>query len=57
MDIVMNHSGYNSLYDMAEYGYGTVAPGWEDSYYSHQNVNNKNISQLYRLQYKCRRLG
>ncbi|WP_449078461.1 alpha-amylase family glycosyl hydrolase [Ruminococcus sp.] len=41
MDIVMNHSGYNSLYDMAEYGYGTVAPGWEDSYYSHQNVNNK----------------
>ena len=40
MDIVMNHSGYNSLYDMAEYGYGTVAPGWEDSYYSHQNVNN-----------------
>ena len=41
MDIVMNHSGYNSLYDMAEYGYGTVAPGWEDAYYSHQNVNNK----------------
>ena len=41
MDIVMNHSGYNSLYDMTEYGYGTVAPGWEDSYYSHQNVNNK----------------
>ena len=41
MDIVMNHSGYNSLYDMAEYGYGTVAPGWEDSYYSHKNVNNK----------------
>ena len=41
MDIVMNHSGYNSLYDMAEYGYGTVAPGWEDAYYPHQNINNK----------------
>ena len=40
MDIVMNHSGYNSLYDMAEYGYGTVAPGWEDAYYPHQNINN-----------------
>ena len=26
---------------MAEYGYGTVAPGWEDAYYPHQNINNK----------------
>ncbi|MCQ4022728.1 MULTISPECIES: alpha-amylase family glycosyl hydrolase [unclassified Ruminococcus] len=40
MDIVMNHSGYNSLYDMKEYGYGTVKSGWENYYYAHKNVNN-----------------
>ena len=40
MDIVLNHSGYNTVYDMIEYGYGTVAPGWEDSYYSHKNISN-----------------
>lgn len=41
MDIVMNHSGYNSLYDMDEYGFGTVKEGWEDYYFSIANVNNK----------------
>lgn len=40
LDVVMNHSGYNSLYDMDEYGYGTVKPGWESYYFSHQNINN-----------------
>lgn len=40
MDIVMNHSGYNSLYDMDEYGYGTVKPGWDSYYFAHKNVNN-----------------
>lgn len=40
IDIVMNHSGYNSLYDMDEYGYGTVKSGWDDYYSTHQNVNN-----------------
>lgn len=40
LDIVMNHSGYNSLYDMDEYGYGTVKSGWENDYFSHQNINN-----------------
>ena len=41
MDIVMNHSGYNSLYDMDEYGYGTVKSGWDDYYFPMANVNNK----------------
>lgn len=41
MDIVMNHSGYNSLYDMDEYGFGTVKEGWEDYYFPIANVNNK----------------
>lgn len=40
MDIVMNHSGYNSLYDMDEYGFGSVKSGWEDYYFPHKNVNN-----------------
>ena len=41
MDIVLNHAGYNSLYDMNEYGFGSVKSGWEDYYYSMTNVNNK----------------
>ena len=41
LDIVMNHSGYNSLYDMDEYGYGTVKPGWEDDYFCHTKVSNQ----------------
>ena len=40
IDIVMNHAGYNSVYDMNEYGFGTVKSGWENSYYSHNNINN-----------------
>ena len=41
MDIVLNHAGYNSLYDMKEYGFGSVKTGWDSYYYSMQNVNNK----------------
>ena len=40
MDIVLNHSGYNTIQDMAEYNFGTLKNGWESYYYSHQNVNN-----------------
>lgn len=40
IDIVLNHAGYNSIYDMDEYGFGTVKSGWESSYYNHQNINN-----------------
>ncbi|MDE7432173.1 MAG: starch-binding protein [Lachnospiraceae bacterium] len=40
IDIVLNHAGYNSLYDMNEYGFGVVKDGWEDYYYSMNNVNN-----------------
>ncbi len=32
MDIVMNHVGYCSMYDMNEYGYGSLADGWETFY-------------------------
>lgn len=34
MDIVMNHSGYNTLLDMSEFGFGDLKPGWEDNYYN-----------------------
>lgn len=41
IDIVMNHAGYNSLYDMNEFGFGDVKDGWEDYYFDMSNVNNK----------------
>ncbi|MBD5135454.1 MAG: starch-binding protein [Lachnospiraceae bacterium] len=40
IDIVLNHAGYNSLYDMNEYGFGEVKTGWDDYYFSMSNVNN-----------------
>ncbi len=41
MDVVLNHAGYNSLYDMNEYGFGAVKDGWESYYNNGSNVNNK----------------
>ena len=32
MDIVLNHAGYNSLYDMNEYDFGSFKSGWEYYY-------------------------
>jgi alpha-amylase len=40
MDIVMNHAGYNSTYDMKEYNFGTVSSGWESIYYNFNNISN-----------------
>ncbi len=40
MDIVMNHSGYNTMQDMYEFGFGELKSGWDTYYYAHQNVNN-----------------
>lgn len=40
IDIVMNHTGYNTIYDMAEYDYGTLSDGWEDTYYKSSGINN-----------------
>ena len=41
MDIVMNHAGYNSLYDMNEYNFGTpLKTGWDSYYFAHKNINN-----------------
>ena len=38
LDIVLNHSGYNNIYDMNDYGYGSLADGWQDVYYG--NMTN-----------------
>ena len=40
MDIVMNHSGYNTIYDMNEYGFGTLKSGWQDAYFRTSGINN-----------------
>lgn len=40
MDVVLNHAGYNTLYDMDEYNYGTLKSGWQDYYFKHKSVNN-----------------
>ncbi|MAZ67011.1 MAG: hypothetical protein CMF25_07855 [Kangiellaceae bacterium] len=34
MDIVMNHAGYDSMYDMQEFGYGAFNGDWESYYFT-----------------------
>ena len=41
IDVVLNHAGYNSLYDMNEYGFGALNSGWESFYYGHSGITNK----------------
>ena len=38
MDIVMNHAGYISIYDMDEYGFGELKSGW-DTFYANPGSN------------------
>ncbi len=42
LDVVLNHPGYNTVYDMNEYGFGTLKSGWEDKYYDFSNINQNN---------------
>ena len=39
MDVVMNHAGYNTMYDMNEYNFGTLKSGWQDVYYNWSSIN------------------
>lgn len=48
LDVVMNHPGYASIYDMNEYNFGKLNSGWESAYYNfsaisqdkyHPNIN------------------
>ncbi|SES90904.1 alpha-amylase family glycosyl hydrolase [[Clostridium] polysaccharolyticum] len=40
LDVVMNHAGYNTSYDMNEYGFGTLKNGWQNAYYRASGINN-----------------
>lgn len=36
LDVVMNHPGYNTMYDMNELGFGMLKDGWKDEYYAYK---------------------
>ncbi|MCQ2514772.1 MAG: alpha-amylase family glycosyl hydrolase [Ruminococcus sp.] len=41
LDIVLNHAGYNSLYDMAELGFGTITnSSWSNVYYNYNGISS-----------------
>ncbi|MBQ8794928.1 MAG: alpha-amylase, partial [Clostridia bacterium] len=42
LDVVLNHPGYNTMYDMNEYGFGTLKSGWQDVYYNYGSPNQTN---------------
>lgn len=42
LDVVMNHPGYNTIYDMNEYNFGTLKSGWQDVYYNYTSINQSN---------------
>lgn len=46
LDVVMNHPGYATIYDMNEYSYGTLKSGWENVYYNWSNINSNYYSQI-----------
>ncbi len=39
LDVVLNHPGYNTMYDMNEYNFGTLKGGWQDVYYNYGSPN------------------
>ncbi|MBQ2825122.1 MAG: starch-binding protein [Clostridia bacterium] len=42
LDVVLNHPGYNTMYDMNEYNFGTLQSGWQDVYYNYSSPNQSN---------------
>lgn len=40
LDIVMNHPGYNTMYDMNKLGFGDLKTGWDTEYYSFAGNND-----------------
>ena len=42
LDVVLNHPGYNSIYDMAEYNFGTLNSNWASVYYNWNGINQSN---------------
>ncbi|MBR3971573.1 MAG: starch-binding protein [Ruminococcus sp.] len=46
LDVVLNHPGYNTIYDMNEYNFGTLKNGWEDKYYNFSAINQTNYHSV-----------
>ncbi len=46
LDVVLNHPGYNSIYDMNEYGFGTLLNGWQDKYYNFSAISQANYHSV-----------
>ena len=46
MDVVMNHPGYATMYDMNEFSYGTLKSGWESVYYDFGNINDNYYGKI-----------
>lgn len=46
LDVVLNHPGYNSIYDMNEYGFGTLKNGWQDAYYNFSKISQTNYHNV-----------
>ncbi|MEE1057655.1 MAG: alpha-amylase family glycosyl hydrolase [Acutalibacteraceae bacterium] len=46
LDVVMNHPGYATMYDMNEYSYGTLKSGWDSVYYDWANINDTYYSKI-----------
>ncbi len=42
LDVVLNHPGYNSIYDMNEYQFGTLTSNWKSVYYNWNGINQSN---------------
>ena len=42
LDVVLNHPGYNSIYDMNEYNFGTLTGNWQSVYYNWNSINQTN---------------
>jgi len=39
LDVVLNHPGYNTIYDMNEYNFGTINSNAMDVHYNYSNIN------------------
>ena len=46
LDVVMNHPGYATMYDMNEYSYGVLNKNWESVYYDWANINSNYYGKI-----------
>jgi len=46
LDVVLNHPGYNTIYDMNEYNFGTLKSGWEDKYFNFSKISQTNYHSV-----------